>query len=249
MFGRDGNDRRRASHAASRRRVLQTGLLLDLPYEKEVPLEPLGLVGQSRAKEPWRRIVAVVAAAALVAGTVVGVSLGVHSLLAGGTTGNPNAFHGLTGVPHFPSASPMAKRVAARHQRPHPKPSPRTVAPTHTASPPPAPTVSPTPAVPPIVVTFRIDSYRRHGFIAEVDVTNNESTPISGWEIVVALPQDRFTGWWGANGHASNGILLLTQAPGQGPVAAHGGTLRAYFIVEGGQTTPAACAFNGTTCG
>jgi cellulase/cellobiase CelA1 len=48
---------------------------------------------------------------------------------------------------------------------------------------------------PSIVVTFRIDNNWGSGFTAEIDVTNNRSTPISGWEIVVALPQDQFTGW------------------------------------------------------
>jgi cellulose binding protein with CBM2 domain len=249
MSSHDRNSRRRAGHAASRRHVLQTQLLLDLSYAEEVPLEPLGLVGRSHARKPRRRIVAIVAAAVLVAVTILGTSLGVQSLLSGGSARNPNAFHGAIALPKFPSASPMAKRVPARHPKPRPKPSPRTVAPTHTARPAPAPTVSPTPAPAPIVVTFRIDNNWGSGFTAEVDVTNNESTPIWGWQIVVALPQDQFTGWWNANGHASNGILLLTQPPWQGPVAAHGGTLRVYFNVNGWQTTPTACAFNGITCG
>jgi cellulase/cellobiase CelA1 len=192
-----------------------------------------------------------VAAVVLVAGTVAAISFGLDSLVASGTGETPRAFHGFSVVPDFPSASPSVRpvvtRVPARHPRPSPKPSPTiTVTPTHTARPSPSPTVTPPPS---IVVTFRIDNNWGSGFTAEIDVTNNRSTPISGWEIVVALPQDQFTGWWNAAGHMSNGILLLTPESWQGPVAAHGGTLRVYFNVNGSQTTPVGCAFNGIACG
>jgi hypothetical protein len=222
-------------------------VLVDLPYEEEVPVEPVALVDTPRVQEPWRRVVAAVAAIVFVAGTVVGGTFGIRSLIDGPPVRTGDAFDGVFVVPDFPSASrppsPVAKRVPTRLPRHVPAPKA-----THTvAAKPPAPPTHAAP--PPIVVTYRIDKDWGSGFTAEIDVTNNQSTSISGWEIVVALPQDQFTAWWNAVGHANNGILLMGQPPWQGPVAPHGGTLHVYFNVNGTQTTPQGCAFNGITCG
>jgi len=226
----------------------QTLVLLDLPADEATAGEPLAFVSSPRPRESRRRVVAVVAAAVVMV-LVVGGSMAVRSLT-GQTAGRHTPFVGLAVVPQFPAVTASVPTRAATSPKARPphtaKPAPkRVVTPTHSATPRP----SPSPSAPSIVVTFRIDEDWGSGFAAEVDVTNNESAPISGWQLVVALPQDRVTSWWNASGVMNNGVLLLTQTSWQQPLAANGGTLRVFFIVTGDETNPVACAFNGVTCG
>jgi hypothetical protein len=98
------------------------------------------------------------------------------------------------------------------------------------------------------VARYLVTSQGPGGFQGEVQVTNNGSRPIADWRIVVALPFDRVLSFSNASGFASNGILLLQPGPGAEPVQPGGGTLRVFFVAEGGQTVPQACAFNQTVC-
>jgi hypothetical protein len=86
-------------------------------------------------------------------------------------------------------------------------------------------------------------------FEGEVTVENNGSAPISGWQIVVALPYyDQITSFRNASGYVSNDILLLQPASSADTVPADG-TLSISFTAVGPQTTPEECAFNSVTCG
>jgi cellulase/cellobiase CelA1 len=106
---------------------------------------------------------------------------------------------------------------------------------------------STTAAVPALAVTYVIDNKWPNGFQGEVRVTNHTAQAISGWQIAVAVPQDRFNTWWNATGGMSNGVLSLNQPSWSGPLEP-GQTLHAYFNATGWQTSPTVCTFNGITC-
>jgi hypothetical protein len=87
------------------------------------------------------------------------------------------------------------------------------------------------------------------GFEGEVAVINNGPSQISGWQIVVALPDDQFTAVSrNASGYASNHILLLHPASYGNAVPANG-RLSVFFTTWGTDLTPELCAFNDTKCG
>ncbi|MGH3249099.1 MAG: cellulose binding domain-containing protein [Trebonia sp.] len=99
-----------------------------------------------------------------------------------------------------------------------------------------------------VTVTYAVDSRSEDGFQAEVDVSNNGSSSLSGWHIVVALPQDEVTSVQGATGSVSHHVLLLSPASSSS-VIAPGTMIRVSFTAEGFETTPELCLFNTTTCG
>ncbi len=105
-----------------------------------------------------------------------------------------------------------------------------------------------TAAPPAVSVRYVVVAQYDGQFEGEVTVENNGTAPISGWQIVVALPGDQITSFSNASGYVSNNILVLQPAYGAAAVAA-GGTLSVYFTAVGSQTTPAACAFNSIVCG
>lgn len=99
-----------------------------------------------------------------------------------------------------------------------------------------------------VAVSYVVAASHDGQFKSEVTVENNGSAPISGWQIVVALPDDQITSFRNASGYVSDGILLLQPASSADTVPA-GGTLSVSFTAVGPQTTPEACAFNSITCG
>jgi hypothetical protein len=100
-----------------------------------------------------------------------------------------------------------------------------------------------------VTVKYSVIAQATGSFEAEVNVTDTGSAPVSGWQIVVALPQDTFTSFSSnVSGDVSGHILLLTPAPGAAPLAA-GGTLHAFFTASGFEQTPTLCAFNNVACG
>jgi hypothetical protein len=102
---------------------------------------------------------------------------------------------------------------------------------------------------PTITVRYHVVSQWDRGFEGEVAVVNNGPSPISDWQIVVALPGDQFTAVSrNASGYASNHILLLHPASYASQVPPNG-TLRVFFTTYGAELTPQLCAFNDTTCG
>ena len=100
-----------------------------------------------------------------------------------------------------------------------------------------------------MVVRYLVDSQGFGGFQGQVHVVNAGTQPIAGWQIVVALPDDTVTAVQNAGGFVSHGILLLQPADAAEVVPPGGGTLNVFFVAEGTETIPAACTFNGITCG
>jgi Cellulose binding domain len=99
-----------------------------------------------------------------------------------------------------------------------------------------------------VMVTYAVDSQSGDGFQAEVDVSNIGSSSISGWHIVVALPEDEVTSVQGATGSVSDHVLLLSPASSSSAITP-GTMIRVFFTAEGFETTPELCLFNTTTCG
>ncbi len=161
----------------------------------------------------------------------------------------PQAAEGL-GLP-IPQLPPLPRHTAhpARHS---PTPPPAAVTPA------PSPTPSAHPTQPAsgssggretgIAVSYIVNSLSGNGFLGQVEVTNFGQQPVAGWQIVVALNADVAVSFQNASGYESNGIILLHPVNSAEVVPAHG-TLSVYFRMEGTQTHPITCAFNGILCG
>ena len=98
-----------------------------------------------------------------------------------------------------------------------------------------------------VVVRYLVDSQLLGEFQGQVQVVNDSTQPIGNWQIVIALPDDTVTAVQNAGGLISHGILLLQPAD-VAEVVPPSGTLNVFFVAEGTETTPAACAFNGIAC-
>jgi Cellulose binding domain len=101
---------------------------------------------------------------------------------------------------------------------------------------------------PAVQATYIVDGQGISGFQGQVEVTNYGTQPIADWQIVIALPDDTVTSISNASGFVSHGILLMQQAAVVEVVPPDGGTLNVFFVAEGFETAPAACAFNGIPC-
>jgi len=99
-----------------------------------------------------------------------------------------------------------------------------------------------------VVVRYLVDGRSFGEFQGQVQVVNDGTQPIANWQIVIALPDDTVTAIQNAGGLVSHGILLLQPAD-VAEVVPPGGTLNVFFVAQGAETTPAACAFNGIACG
>jgi hypothetical protein len=160
----------------------------------------------------------------------------------------PHAAEGL-GLP-IPQLPPLPRHTA--------HPSRRGPTPPVAVTPPPSPTPSAHPTPPAsgssgghetgIAVSYIVNSQSGSGFLGQVEVTNFGQQPVAGWQIVVALNSDVAVSFQNATGYESNGIILLHPVNGAEVVPAHG-TLSVYFRMEGTQTHPITCAFNGILCG
>jgi cellulase/cellobiase CelA1 len=160
-------------------------------------------------------------------------------------SGSPSAT--VSGSPPAPrlnqmGATPMAPR--AQHATPRMSPVPMVASPTPTAAASPTATSGQST----VTVSYAVDEQVGDSFEAEIDVTNDGSSSISGWQIVVALPGDQVTELANATGYESNHILLL-QPLSPGSAIAPGTTLRVYFVAQGTQTMPEICAFDNVSCG
>jgi hypothetical protein len=193
------------------------------------------------------------------AGVAVALSLVGYVLLHPPGTGGSghHAPSGLTPPPvSVPQpSSPPATPVKPKPSRPRPKrrTAPPQPQPSHQPQPSTAPvarpaSTSPNTAQAPLVVRYLIASEGSGGFQGEISVTNNGTQPISDWRIVVALPDDQVLSFSNASGFVSNGILLLRPGPGAQPIPPGGGQLNVFFVAEGAQTIPQACAFNDVVC-
>jgi hypothetical protein len=99
-----------------------------------------------------------------------------------------------------------------------------------------------------VAVTYLVASQGSEGFQGEIQVINNTRQPIADWQLVVALDDDAVTSFTNATGYFSNGILLLGPSTAAQVASPDGGVLDIFFVAQGTQTTPAACAFNGIPC-
>jgi hypothetical protein len=156
----------------------------------------------------------------------------------------------VSGSPPAPQLSQMkvapAIATGTRHAIPHRSPVPMAASPTPTVAA--SPTATATSGQPVVTVSYAVDEQVGDSFEAEIDVTNDGSSSISGWQILVALPHDQITELANATGYESNHILLL-QPVSSGSAIAPGATLRVYFDAQGTQTAPELCAFDNVTCG
>jgi hypothetical protein len=196
----------------------------------------------------WTAVLAVLALTAILGGYVL-----LHSPATSGRRHptSPPASSPLSVPP--PSATPTTPATPAtpkppHHDQPHrtlpSHPAPSSPLPPSAAQPQPSTTAGPRPSV---AVRYLIASQGPAGFQAEIQVTNNTPRPISGWQVVVALPDDQILSFSNATGYASNGILLLHPAATTLAIPPNG-TQDIFFIAEGTETTPEACAFNNVVC-
>jgi Cellulose binding domain len=101
---------------------------------------------------------------------------------------------------------------------------------------------------PDVQVRYIVDGQGISGFQGQVQVINYGTQPIADWQVVIALPDDTMTSISNASGFVSHGILLMQPAVVGQVVPPDGGTLNVFFVAQGFETSPAACAFNGILC-
>jgi Cellulose binding domain len=262
-------------HAPRRRRRRPFTTLLSLqPDLDDLFLRPGEAVGRSRepAKHRARKrfrgisgnrflvaVLAVVAVAACFGGLALAGSLkgGAPAPRHGALPQAPQpAIASASGFPPFTvSGSPPAPQsnqmgvapaiaTGARHAIPHASPIPTAASPTPTV----AASPTATSGQPVVTVSYAVDEQVGDSFEAEIDVTNDGSSSISGWQILVALPHDQITELANATGYESNHILLL-QPASSGSAIAPGATLRVYLDAQGTRTSPELCAFDNVICG
>ena len=206
------------------------------------------------------RVVAAVMLASIVAAVLAGISVPLRS-----TWASPGH------RPPVPSRAPQAPAPSATSPVPatpmpgpartaRPRPARPTATPERQAAMMPATSTAPathaaarmSPAAAarktPIIVRFLINSQGIGGFEGRVQVVNNTAQSIAGWQIVVALPEDRVVTVTNASGFVSDGILVLQPTFGAPPIPARGGVLNVFFVAIGPQTIPGACAFNQIPC-
>lgn len=247
--------RRPARH--SRRRETGTGLLLlDYPDPDSRSGRPTGVIvrrrpgrrfrGRNLVAPRGRNAVAVAVSAAL---ALTAFSGGLALLRSSGGGGKaPRVAAVLPSLfPALARSSPTVTMARLRDTELMPS-----VLPVHYVTPPVSPS-SPAPSgtAPPrqtIAVSYAVVAQSAGEFRGEVAVGNNGSSPISGWQIVVALPDDWITSFQDASGYVSHHVMLL-QPPPSAPAIAPGATLRVFFAAEGPETTPEICAFNDIACG
>jgi hypothetical protein len=171
-------------------------------------------------------------------------------------SGSPSGIVRVHGKHPAPGAKVMRNIASAASPTPiaaSPTPSIVSLTPSAVSLTPSAVPVTPSSAAasaqPAIVVTYLVGAQTDGGFQfeGEVHVVNNGSAPISGWQIAVALPEDRITAIGGADGYVSNHVLLMQPAPDAGPLAA-GGELSVVFVAQGPEMTPQLCTFDDTVC-
>jgi hypothetical protein len=99
-----------------------------------------------------------------------------------------------------------------------------------------------------VAVNYIVSGQSAESFLGQVQVTNLGAKPIAGWRIAVALTGDIAVSYSNARGYQSNGVISLHPVNAAEVVPAHG-TLSVYFLMDGTQTQPLTCAFNGIACG
>ncbi|MGH3171410.1 MAG: cellulose binding domain-containing protein, partial [Trebonia sp.] len=116
---------------------------------------------------------------------------------------------------------------------------------TGTASSPPAGSTSSSSQA--ITVNYIVGEQGNDGFQGEVEVVNDTSRSLSGWQIVVGLPLDQVESVQNASANVTDHILFM-QPESAADSIAPGTVLRVFFTAEGTETTPSGCAFNTINC-
>jgi hypothetical protein len=212
-----------------------------------LPPGEISSVGLPPARRP--RLIAISAAAALALSALAAFSIAAHSAGVAAHGAGPGPV--ITPQAPFPSLTTTSQPARSAPPTQNIMPSAITSAlvspsPTMTTA---TATTSPTPSAtwPAVTATYVVASRWDDGFKAKVRVYNGGPAPISGWQIVVALPDDWITSVSNANGYVSNHILLLQPSASTDTVPA-GGELTVSFTVHGTRTMPELCAFNNLTC-
>lgn len=85
------------------------------------------------------------------------------------------------------------------------------------------------------------------GFTGQVTVVNQGTAPISGWQLVVALPGDSVSAVQNAEFTDDNDVLFLSPAPYDLTIAP-GSSVTVSIYASGPDSSPAECSFNDVTC-
>jgi hypothetical protein len=112
------------------------------------------------------------------------------------------------------------------------------------------------PAPPAVTVSYTVDGTDpwHQDFRAHLTIVNHGAAPVAGWNVQVALPGDQvdwvgYPGAWDpfANWQFNGGTLALDAVSG-GETIPPGGTEIVPISVQGSNTTPGGCDFNGAAC-
>ena len=132
-------------------------------------------------------------------------------------------------------------------------PTATAVPPTVTSIPPTATTIPPTPGNSSCAVTYDISNQWETGFQANVTITNNSGTAVSGWDLVWTFAgNEQFDSGWNATFATTGQTVTASNVASHwnGTIAANGGT--AAFGMQGTHNgnvqVPAAFTLNGTAC-
>lgn len=98
-----------------------------------------------------------------------------------------------------------------------------------------------------IAVSYIVGEQWDDAFQGEVEVVNNTSRPLSGWQIVVGLPLDQVESVQNASASVTDHILFMNPESAADSIAP-GAVLRVFFTAEGTETTPSGCAFDSVNC-
>jgi hypothetical protein len=242
MPNRKPDRRRHLRH----KRVRRNPPPLDYPASHDEPGGWPGSSPESGTRFSARRQFAILSVALI--GIAVATLLADRALLS--SSGNGPGVNSVPVVQPFPAFTGIGIPQTRQSSHPsHSAPAPvrsRSAMPSDSVAGP-SPTSAATQPRQPIVVRYLVVQRQSSGFEGEVEVVNNGSSSLAGWQIVVALPNDEITSFQNASGYISNHILLLGPASGARPVGP-GGVLRVFFVAEGQQVSPELCAFNNLIC-
>jgi hypothetical protein len=227
-------------------------MLLDPPSMTGLPPGHVIGIALSRTRgyrRHGRRLIAIAVTAAAALSAVAGIAIAMpsgrgYAVAPIITLTSPFPASVVSGHPVRPAASP-GNSLPARGTAPKAMPRPSA---TQVATRPGVASPSTTAAPPTATVAYRVVSRWHDEFEGEITVANVGSSAISGWQIVVALPDDQVTAFSSnAAGYVSNHVLLLRPAAYADVVPANG-TLSVFFTAYGTSATPELCAFNATIC-
>jgi hypothetical protein len=232
-------------------------MLLDPPSVTGLP--PWQISGVALPRMRGRRLIAIVAAVAVVLSGLAGISVALRSARGHApfphftltapfpsltVTASPH--DSMTGQNSMAPASPMPTMTGSATPTPTMATTPAMATRPATASPTASPTATAGTAT--VTVTYVAVSVWYQGLEGEVTVANSGYSAISGWQIAVGLPYDHFTAVSdNVIGYVSNNILVMHPASYADSVPARG-TLTVYFTASGAETAPQLCAFNNVNC-